>query len=460
MNISRSAFIIGAGTAGTKIARDLAAAGMKVTIADSGEPGGTCLWRGCVPKKALYQIAMTYREIENARRFGVVADQPSLDWDAVMAWKWHAQRTYAGDQRGLLASLGIELVAGLPRFVSPDELRLDGRVYRPGHIVIATGSKPAKPEIPGIELADTNEEALTYAERPGSLAILGGGYIAMEFAAIYAAFGTAVTVIVRGRRLLERFDQEAVAVARHSLERLGVRFVTGTTVTSLKGRSGRLKVELQDDAGRRFTLSAERVLAATGRRPALDGLGLDNAGLKLDQDGVPELDAALRTSNPRVWLAGDAAGGEQHTPVANLEGERVARSILSGSPQAIDLTSMPIACFSEPEIAQVGMTEAQARTAAVPHMVARGNFEYNAQAIIADQRTGLVKVIASHDGRVMGAAIAGPHASDLIYGMTLAVRAGMTLEQLRATRTVHPSLSEALNLATFGVAEAALPAAA
>jgi pyruvate/2-oxoglutarate dehydrogenase complex dihydrolipoamide dehydrogenase (E3) component len=239
-----------------------------------------------------------------------------------------------------------------------------------------------------------------------------------------------------------------------------VRFLTDTTTTSLRGRRGNLELELESAAGGRFTLAAERVLCATGRRPALEGLDLDKAAIAMGDDGAPLLDASLRTSNPRVWMAGDAGGGVQLTPVANFEGEHVARSILTGRPQTIDLSSMPTTVFTIPQVAQVGMTEAAARAAAVPYVVAHGDFEYIAQAIITDQRSGLVKLIATDDGRLKGAVIAGPHAGDLIYGLALAVRSGMSLEQLQTTRAIHPSLSEALNFASFAATTAVMPAAA
>jgi glutathione reductase (NADPH) len=454
----QTAFIIGAGTAGGKVARDLAAAGVGVTIAESGEPGGTCVWRGCVPKKALYNAATTFRELRDVARFGIRVRDTALDWPTVMAWKRHAQMTYAGDQRASFASRGIELVSGRPRFVSPDEIQLDGTVYAPTYVVIATGSAPVKPPLPGIELADTSNEALDCPELPESLAILGGGYIAMEFAGIFASFGTTVTVIVRSDRVLPKFDPDGVALARSTLEGLGVRFLTSTSIASLGGAPGHVDLQLKDGE-RAFVLTAERVLAATGRRAALAGLDLDKAGMDLDAHGTPVVDTSLRTSNPRVWMAGDAAGGIQLTPVANFEGEHIAQSILSDSPQAIDLSSMPTACFTVPEIAQVGLTEAQADAGSVPHTVARSGFEYNAQAIITDQRAGFVKLTVAPDGRILGAAVAGPHASDLIYPFALAVRRGMTVEQVQATRAIHPSLGEALNSAAYDASAATRVAA-
>ncbi len=454
MSELRSAFVIGAGTAGTKAARDLAAAGVEVTIAESGEPGGNCVWRGCVPKKALYEAAATIRGLAAASRFGLTLPRGApLDWTRLMTWKEHVQRAYVGDQRAEFARRGIELLETGAAFASPGEIVAGGRSYHPDVVVIATGSEPVLPPIPGIGLADTSEDALSYSERPSSLAILGGGYIAMEFAAIYASFGTDVTVIVRGDRPLQRFDHEMAAQVRRGLDSIGVKFVMETAVTSIEGALGDLRVALRGPDRVGHVLRAARLLAATGRRPALTGLGLTNAGIKLDDHGAPVVDAALRTSNRRVWLAGDAVGGIELTPVANLEGERIARSLLSGREQRIDLSAMPTACFSVPEVAQVGITEEQAQARGLTYTVGRDDFRYTAQAIIGERSEGLVKIVAGQDGRVLGAAIAGAHASELIYPFALAVGTRMTAGQIASLRAIHPSYSEALNWAAGAVPE-------
>jgi pyruvate/2-oxoglutarate dehydrogenase complex dihydrolipoamide dehydrogenase (E3) component len=224
-------------------------------------------------------------------------------------------------------------------------------------------------------------------------------------------------------------------------------------VTSIEGALGDLRVAVRGPDRVGHVLRVARLLAATGRRPALAGLGLANAGVKLDDHGAPVVDAALRTSNRRVWLAGDAVGGIELTPVANLEGERIARSLLSGREQRIDLSAMPTACFSIPEVAQVGITEEQAQARGLAYTVGRDDFRYTAQAIIGEQTEGLVKIVAGKDDRVLGAAIAGAHASELIYPFALAVGTRMTAGQIASLRAVHPSYSEALNWAAGAVPE-------
>ena len=452
MSDERHVLIIGAGTAGTRVARTLAGAGWRVTVVEHGQFGGNCLWHGCVPKKALYTAAQTRREAGEAARMGFAGGPPELDWTKLMAWKGEMQRAYAGDQEGILTGLGAELVRGEARFLSPDEVWAGGRTYRPSHVLVATGSRPVRPRLPGSALADTSDDALAYSTRPATLAIIGGGYIAMEFAGIYAAFGTQVTVVVRGGEVLKGFDPETAALAQTGLEDLGVTFLLHTETRALEGQRGALELRVAGPDGRERALAGERVLAAVGRVPAIEDLDLAAGEVEADERGRPRLDDGLRsTSNPRVWFAGDAAGGIELTPVAGLEGELVARSMLSGEPQTVDLAGIPSACFTVPQVARVGLGEAELAARGAPYQVARGGFEYVAQAIIDDRRDGLVKLLAGEDGRLLGAHLAGPQAAELIYTLGVAIRAGATLEDVRGARPVHPTLSEALNWAAFAV---------
>jgi len=450
MSDERHILVIGAGTAGTRVARTLAGAGWRVTVVEQGHFGGNCVWHGCVPKKALYTAAQTRREAGEAARMGFAGGPPELDWDRLMAWKGDVQRAYAGDQEGILQGLGAELVRGEARFLSPDEVSAAGRTYRPSHVLVATGSRPVKLPITGGDLADTSDDALAYPTRPGTLAIIGGGYIAMEFAGIYAAFGAQVTVVVRSGGILTGFDPEVAALAKTGLEGLGVTFLLHTETRAIEGRRGALELRVAGATGRERALACERVLAAAGRVPAIGGLDLATGGVDVDSGGRPVLDLSLRsTSNPRVWFAGDAAGGLELTPVAGLEGELVAQSMLTGEPQEVDLSGMPSTCFTVPQVARVGLGEAELAACGAPYQVARGDFEYVAQAIIDDRRGGLVKLLAGEDGRLLGAHLAGPQAGELIYTLGLALRAGATLDDLRTARPVHPTLSEALNWAAF-----------
>jgi glutathione reductase (NADPH) len=402
-----------------------------------------------MPKKALYHAAAVVRGLGRAAQFGVNVSAPMVDWPAVLAWKWHSQETYAGDQDGILSSLGIELVKAPARFLGPDTLDIGGREVEAEHVIVATGAVPIPLTVPGAELSDTSEGALRFQELPKSLCIVGAGYVALEFAGIYASFGTDVTVLSRGETILAPFDRDCVAIARTALEGLGVRFVTGATLTSLAGDRGDITVSYAvGDAS--FILRAERVLAAIGRRPAYYDLGLETAGVELDDRGRVVLDSALRSSNAKVFFVGDAASREQHTPIASVHGRSVARTILEGNSVVPDTDGTPFACFTVPELAQTGLTEEAARAAGIAFESHSTTFEYLGAAIISDTRQGLVKIIAEKDtGAIIGGHIAGERASDLIYPLALAVRSRSTLEQLQTSAAVHPAFSESVNWAAF-----------
>ncbi len=437
-------FCLGGGTAGNAATRALADAGKTVAVAEPARVGGTCLWHGCIPKKALYHSASAYRELRQAEDWGVVPGTVAVDWPGVLAWKWHVQETYAGDQEGIMASHGITRIDAPARFVAENAVEADGVTYEAERFIIATGSVATRPPIPGADLADTSDDALRYPELPRSLVIVGAGYIGLEFAGIFASFGTRVTVVNHAPEILAPFDPDTVAVARAALEELGVRFVLDTSVAEISGVTGDLTVALRPSDGAPYSVTAERVVLATGRKPALDDLGLEHAGVDRDEHGRPVLDASLASTNPRIYVVGDAAGREMHTPVANLHGRSVAQTILTDTPVAVDASSIPFTCFTVPQLAQVGLTAERARQLGIPHTTKTGSFEYVAAAIITDTRQGLIKLVVAEDGSLLGAHIAHDAASDLIYPFALALRAGLDVGTIAATPAIHPALTEAV----------------
>jgi pyruvate/2-oxoglutarate dehydrogenase complex dihydrolipoamide dehydrogenase (E3) component len=254
---------------------------------------------------------------------------------------------------------------------------------------------------------------------------------------------------VRGTELLEQFDPDCVAIARKALEDIGVRFVTGANVSAIKGRDGDLKVEYTEGATE-AVVAAERVLAAIGRRPAYGGIDLEKAGLRPGHNGRFAIDESLRSENPRIFFAGDAAAHDQHTPVANIHGRAVAQSILEGRVVQPDTRGVPFACFTAPELAQTGLTEAKARASGIEYDVHSSTFEYLGAAIISDVRQGLVKIIAEKGtGVVIGGHIAGERAADLIYPLSMAVRGRLTIQELQSSAAVHPAFSEIVNWAAY-----------
>jgi pyruvate/2-oxoglutarate dehydrogenase complex dihydrolipoamide dehydrogenase (E3) component len=449
MKDERPIVVIGSGTAGNQCARRLAQAGRRVVQAESGERvGGTCLWYGCMPKKALFNAASSRRLVERMEQFGVVAAGVRLDWPSVLAWKWHAQETYAGDQEGIARDFGIDLVRAPARFVSPTEIDVGGEIYDFSDAVIATGSEPVRLDVPGVGLADTSLQALSYPDVPARLAIVGSGFIAMEFAGMFATFGSQVTVLMRGDRILRaQFDEEVSALARTALEDLGVTFMEHVALDSLAQSGDAIDVRFTRREGGGATLEVDRVLMAVGRRAALGDLGIAEAGLETDERGRLEVDEHLRTSNPHVWVGGDAAGGPQFTPVASQNGRQIAAAILGHGLPEPDYSYIPSGCFTVPQLASVGMTEDDAQSAGVDYRVARVTPEYLGAAIIGDERKGLIKVVVDPDARILGAQIAGHDAVELIYGYALAIRMSATAHELADVLPIHPSYSEILNWA-------------
>lgn len=449
MAVRGSVLVVGGGSAGTAAARILADADFRVTVAEPGKLGGLCLWRGCVPKKALYRSADVLRLTRSAEQFGVLPGEPALDWQGVLAWKWHAQETYAGDQEALLAARGIERVDAPARFLSPETLEVGGSVLAPDHVVVAAGSEPVVLGIPGAELADVSDDVLHYPEPPESLLVVGGGYVGMEFASAYALFGTEVSVVTDGVRVLEHADAEAAGVVTKRMAATGARFVTGARVSAIEGEPGALRTYYETPR-EKSSIGSQRVLMAAGRRPALSELDLATGGVETDERGRPVLDEALRSvSNPRVFFAGDARGDLMLTPLASYDGRLAARSIVGGGPLPHDAV-VPQVTFTHPPIGQVGLTEEAAAARGLAVRVGRQPFEPLGAAIIDDERTGFVKLLfAADDGRLVGAHVAGVAAPELVWALALAVRVRATAEDMRATLGVHPAFCEALNWAAW-----------
>lgn len=435
--------VIGSGAAGASAARALAATGWSVTIADQDRIGGTCLWRGCIPKKAVYAAARSAREIRRAPQFGVGCGEPQVDWQGVLGWKWHAAETFAGNQEAAFAARGIRVVKAAAAFASPDELLVGSERVAPDHVVLATGSAPVLPPVPGIELADDSDAVLRYPELPASLVIIGAGFISIELAGIFASLGTRVTVVQRSPRILTMLDAELAQVAHRRLESMGVRVITDANVVGIESVRGGLGVHVFDATNGEEALSCERVAIAAGRAPVLDGLDLEDGGVEVDDSGHLVLDRFLRTTNPKVWAAGDVAGGVMETPVANMEGRSVASSIDTGVPVAPDCSAVPSTCFATPQLASVGLTQARAADQGIPVCIRRVDAASVGAAVVDDERDSFWKLVAREaDDLILGGQIAGPTACDAIYSIAVAMAGGLTTARLREVIAVHPSYAE------------------
>jgi pyruvate/2-oxoglutarate dehydrogenase complex dihydrolipoamide dehydrogenase (E3) component len=434
--------VIGAGAAGLSVTAVAAQLGIRVALIERGRMGGDCLNAGCVPSKALLAAAHTAQAARAAGGFGIGLAEPNIDWAAVHAHVAGVINAIApNDSAARFRALGATVIAGQARFVSPDTLAVGDERLRAKRIVIATGSRPAAPPIPGLDRIPflTNETVFDLVERPAHLLILGGGPVGLEMADAHAGLGCRVTVVEAGR-IAAKEDRELADGLRGALLARGVTFVEEAAVSEAK--SGPTLV-LRD--GRR--VDGTHLLVATGRVPNLEGLGLEAGEVRATPAGVAT-DRGLRSpTNRRVFAVGDIAdpqgiGPHAFTHVGSYHAGIVIRRTLFRLPARIDYRALPRVTYTAPELAQVGVTEAEARTAGRRIEVLRWPLADNDRAVAERDIAGLVKLVVE-SGRVIGAGILAPHAGEMIGLWTLAIARGVPLRELAGLVVPYPTRSEA-----------------
>lgn len=434
-------FVIGAGSGGVRASRFAAGFGARVAVAESRYLGGTCVNVGCVPKKLMVYGAHVAEELEQARGFGWSLDGAQFDWPTLIANKNREIQRLNGIYRNLLVNSGVTLLEGHARILGPHEVEVDGRRYSAEHILIAVGGWPQVPEIPGRELAITSNEVFHLAQLPRRVLVVGGGYIAVEFASIFNGFGAQITLLYRGERFLRGFDE---AVRCHLEEELGKKAL------DLQFNSDIERIERQADGSLCATLrdgrqlEADCVFYATGRRPMLDALGLENAGVALDARGFIAVDDEYRTSVPSILAIGDVIGRVQLTPVALAEGMAVARRLFRPEEyRPVDYALIPTAVFSLPNIATVGLSEQQAREQGHAVKVFESRFRPMKLTLGDGQERTLMKLVVDADSdRVLGCHMVGPEAGEIVQGLAVALKAGATKAVFDETIGIHPTAAE------------------
>ena len=443
-DITADLCVIGAGSGGLSMAAAAAAFGVSVVLVERGRMGGDCLNTGCVPSKALIAAGKAAHAVRRSAEFGVAAGEPAADMRKVMA---HVHAVIAGiapnDSVARFTALGVRVIKAEARFIDRRRVQAGDAVITARRFVVATGSSPFVPPIPGLDRVRylTNESVFEISRLPKRLAVIGGGPIGMELAQAFMRLGSQV-VVVEALAALGREDPEmaGVVLARLRAEGLDIREQTRVVAVEPFGRGGvRLRVE---DAAGAGTIEATDLLVAVGRKPNIEGLGLDLAGIATARAGIT-VDSRLRTSNRRVHAIGDVAGGPQFTHVAGYHAGLVARSILFRLGARVDLTAMPRATFTDPELAHVGMGEAEAREKGLLRQVQRWPFAENDRAQAERHTHGLVKIVAGRKGRLLGVTIAGAGASEAIALYALAIAKGMTLRDLAGFVVPYPTMAEA-----------------
>ena len=441
--------VIGAGAAGLSAAALSAALGLKVALIERAEMGGDCLNWGCVPSKALLAAAHAAASVRNAGRFGIQVAEPDIDWAAVRAHVRHAVTHIAPtDSEARFRGMGVEVIRASAHFVARDTVEAGGRRSTFRRCVIAAGSTAAVPPIPGLGPVPwlTNETIFGLEERPDHLVILGGGPIGLEMAQAHARLGCRVTVIEAGR-IAGREDEELTEGLRRVLTREGVMLLEGAKaarLNPLEDGAPAFTATLED--GRQ--VAGSHLLLAVGRVPRLRGLDLEAAGVKATERGIAT-DAGLRSvSNRRVWAAGDIAdpaglGPRQFTHVCSQHAGVLARRMLFRLPARLDYAALPRVTYTDPELAQVGMTEAEARTAGHDVRLLRFLVPETDRAVTEGVCDGLVKLVATADGRLLGAGILAPHAGEMAGTFALMIARRMKLSALAGLVLPYPTLAEA-----------------
>ncbi|MGF6636646.1 glutathione-disulfide reductase [Paraburkholderia sp. 35.1] len=432
-------FVIGAGSGGVRASRIAAGYGARVAIAEEHRFGGTCVIRGCVPKKLLMYASQFAQAFDDAAGFGWGVGTPVHDWASLIAAKDAEIGRLEAIYVRMLKDAGVETIAGRARIVGPHRVDVNGVIFTAKVILIATGSAPVKPVIPGADLMTTSNEAFYLDTLPGRIAILGGGYIACEFAGIFNGLGSHVTQLYRGRQILRGFDDELRNRLAAEVSRSGVDLRLGAVVTAAEKCHDGMRVYLT--TGESFEVDA--VMAATGRRSNTSGLGLDTVGVLLDETGAIKVDEYSATSSPGIYAVGDVTNRLNLTPVAIHEGHAFADTVFGGRPRATVHDDVPFAVFSQPQAASVGLTEARARSRHANVAVYSSEFRPMYAALSGRDERALVKLVvdASTD-RVLGAHIVGADAAEIIQGIAIAIKAKATKADFDATLGVHPTLAE------------------
>ncbi len=433
-------FTIGAGSGGVRASRVSAGYGARVAVAEEARLGGTCVNVGCIPKK-LFSYAAHFREdFHDAAGFGWSLPEPSFDWPTLLANKDREIARLNGIYGRLLANAGATLIEHRATLVDAHTVECGGRRYTAEHILVATGSWPVLPEIPGRELAITSNEAFHLERLPTSIIIVGGGYIAVEFASIFNGLGVDTTLVYRGPRLLRSFDAELGTRLAAEMLAKGVKIRFEADIAALtRDPSGALAVSFRDGSAG----TAGAVMFATGRLPNTRGIGLEAAGVQLTRDGAILVNDYLQSSVPSIHALGDVTHRNNLTPVATAEGMALAKTLFRSTPTRIDYQNIPTAVFSIPNVATVGLSEQEARQRHRRIDIYKTGFRALKHTLTGNEEKTFMKLVVNAENeRVLGAHMIGPDAGEVIQGIAIALKCGATKPQFDATIGIHPTAAE------------------
>ncbi|EGQ3668005.1 dihydrolipoyl dehydrogenase [Staphylococcus pseudintermedius] len=444
--IETDTIVIGAGPGGYVAAIRAAQLGQKVTIVEKGNLGGVCLNVGCIPSKALLNVSHRFEQAQHGADLGITAENVSLDFDKVQSFKGSVVSKLTGGVESLLKGNKVEIVRGEAYFVDEHSLRVmddkSAQTYNFKNAIVATGSRPI--QIPNFEFGGRildSTGALNLQEVPKKLVVVGGGYIGSELGTAYANFGTEVTILEGAKEILGGFEKQMVAPVKKEMKAKGMIIETEALAKSAEETDNGVKVtyEVKDEEK---TIEADYVLVTVGRRPNTDELGLEEVGVKLTDRGLVEVDKQSRTSVDSIYAIGDIVPGLPLAHKASYEA-KVAAEAIAGQNSEVDYIGMPAVCFTEPELAQVGYTEAQAKEEGLDIKASKFPYQANGRALSLNDTNGFVKLVTlKEDDTLIGAQVVGTNASDVIAELGLAIEAGMNAEDIALTVHAHPTLGE------------------
>lgn len=437
--------VIGGGTAGLVTASGCARLGRRVALIEREMLGGDCLWTGCVPTKALVATAKLAHQMRHADAFGLEPATPRIDPRRIMG----SMR----EQRGVIShhddpekfrNLGIDVIEGRARLVSASEVEVNGRRLQTRDIVIATGARTSIPPVEGLKESGFVDHVsfLNRDDIPASVLVLGGGYIGVEFAQIFARFGSRVTVVEMLDEIINKEDADVIARVRQVLDAEGIDLFTGWAVKSVRSDGVKKVARIESRSGESREVETDEIFVASGRRGNTEDLGLETAGVKVERSWVVT-DRFLQTSVPRVWACGDVHGGLQFTHVAAYEAVKLVRNMLFPGKSPVDYTHVPWALYTDPEVAHLGMTEAEARAAHGDDVrVYRVEMADVDRAVVDRTPSGFIKLVCDDKGHILGAHVVSANASTLIQEVVLARRKGMKIADLAQRISSYPSLAD------------------
>jgi glutathione reductase (NADPH) len=432
-------FVIGAGSGGIRASRISHHLGGRVAIAENYRIGGTCVIRGCIPKKLLSYAAHYAEDFEDARGFGWSIEGASFSWPALIANKNREIARLSGVYTDGFARVGIDVIEGTAKLVDAHTVAIGERRVTAQNILVATGGSPVKPAIPGIERAITSNEAFELPDLPKRILIVGGGYVAVEFAGIFNGLGSEVTVSYRGEQILRGFDDDLRSHLHDEMSKKGVRILLKSTVSGIARRADGT-LEANASGGK---IECDAVMYATGRKPNTAHLGLAQLGVELDEEGGVVVDRFCRSSVPNIYAVGDVTNRLALTPVAIREGAAVAMTLFGGVETPVDLDDVPSAVFSQPPVGTVGLSEARAVEKLGQVDIYKTNFRPLRHTLSGrDERTFMKLVVDAATQRVVGAHMVGADAPEIIQGIGVGVKAGLTKAQFDATLGIHPTAAE------------------